>query len=173
MNQFAGVGIYLLLGTVGGLLGSRVKITGGTILGAMLAVIIYKVLADKPWPIPKGYTLFVQILIGVMVGASYTPEIGRMLLKIAFPIIVSTLVLVIAGFLTSLLLAKMGVLDAPTAYLGTSPGAMSALISLAADSEAHPAVVAAFHFVRVVFILVTAPLMFYLMRVWFPEAIVK
>jgi hypothetical protein len=28
-------------------------------------------------------------------------------------------------------------------------------------------------FVRVVFILVTAPLMFYLMRVWFPEAIVK
>jgi hypothetical protein len=173
MNQFAGVGIYLALGTLGGLLGSRLKITGGTILGAMLAVIIYKVLANKPWPVPKEYTLVVQILIGVMAGASYTPEIGRMLLKIAFPIIVSTLILVVAGFLMSLLLAKMGVLDAPTAYLGTSPGAMSALISLAADSEANPAVVAAFHFARVVFILVTAPLMFYLMRVWFPNVIVK
>lgn len=173
MNQLISLGVYLALGLVGGLLGSRLKITGGTILGAMLAVIIYKVWADKPWPLPKEYSFVVQILIGVMAGSSYTPEIGRMLLKIAFPIIVSTLVLVVAGFLTSLLLAKMGVLNAPTAYLGTSPGAMSALISLAADSEANPAVVAAFHFVRVVFILVTAPLMFYLMRVWFPEGILK
>ena len=173
MKQLISLGVYLALGLVGGLLGSRLKITGGTILGAMLAVIIYKVWADKPWPLPKEYSLVVQFLIGVMAGSSYTPETGRMLLQIAFPIIVSTLILVVAGFLTSLLLAKMGVLNAPTAYLGTSPGAMSALISLAADSEANPAVVAAFHFVRVVFILVTAPLMFYLMRVWFPEAIVK
>ena len=173
MSQFAGVGIYLVLGTLGGLLGSRLKISGGTILGAMFAVLIYKVLADKPWPIEKEFALIVQILIGVMVGASYTPEIGRMLLKVAFPIIVSTLILVVAGFMVSLALAKLGVLDAATAYLGTSPGAMSALISLAADSEANPAVVAAFHFVRVVFILVTAPLMFHLMRVWFAGAILK
>jgi membrane AbrB-like protein len=173
MNQMISLGIYLALGLVGGLLGSRLKITGGTILGAMLAVIIYKVWADKPGPVPREYTLVVQILIGVMAGSTYTPEIGRMLLKIAIPIMVSTLVLVVAGLLTSLLLARMGVLNAATAYLGTSPGAMSALISLAADSEANPAVVAAFHFVRVVFILVTAPLIFYLMRVWFPEGILK
>jgi uncharacterized membrane protein AbrB (regulator of aidB expression) len=49
---------------------------------------------------------------------------------------------------------------------------MSALISLAADSEAGPAVVAA-HFVQVVFILVTAPLMFYLMRFGSPEGLLK
>jgi hypothetical protein len=173
MNQITAMLVYLALGTLGGMLGSRLKITGGTILGSMLAVIIYKAMADKPWPVPKEYTLFVQILIGVMVGASYTPEIGRMLLKIVGPIVISTLILVVAGFLMSLLFAKMGVLDAPTAYLGTSPGAMSALITLAADSEAKPAVVAAFHFVRVVFILLTAPLMFYLMRLWFPEMIAK
>lgn len=173
MNQITAVLVYMALGTLGGLLGSRLKITGGTILGAMLVVITYKVLADKPWSVPKGYTLFVQILIGVMVGASYTPEIGRMLLKIIVPIILSTLMLVVAGLVMSLLLARVGVLDAPTAYLGTSPGAMSALITLAADSEANPAVVAAFHFVRVVFILVTAPLIFYLMKLWLPEMIVK
>lgn len=96
-----------------------------------------------------------------------------MLLKIIVPIILSTLMLVVAGLVMSLLLARVGVLDAPTAYLGTSPGAMSALITLAADSEANPAVVAAFHFVRVVFILVTAPLIFYLMKLWLPEMIVK
>jgi uncharacterized membrane protein AbrB (regulator of aidB expression) len=98
MKQLISLGVYLALGSVGGLLGSRLKITGGTILGAMLAVIIYRVWADKPWPLPKEYSLVVQILIGVMAGSSYTPEIGRLLLKIAFPIIVSTLVLVVAGF---------------------------------------------------------------------------
>ena len=65
MNQMVSLGVYLALGLVGGLLGSRLKITGGTILGAMLAVIMYKVWADKPWPVPKEYTLVVQILIGM------------------------------------------------------------------------------------------------------------
>jgi uncharacterized membrane protein AbrB (regulator of aidB expression) len=84
MNQLAGEGICLVIGTLAGLFGSRLKITGGVILGAM-----------------------------------------------------------------------------------------SALITLAAGSEANPAVVAAFHFFRVVFILLTTPAMFYLMRVWFPEVTVK
>jgi uncharacterized membrane protein AbrB (regulator of aidB expression) len=47
-----------------------------------------------------------------------------------------------------------------TAYIGTSPGAMSALIVLALDSGAQPMLVVCFHFVRVVLILLTAPLIF-------------
>jgi hypothetical protein len=68
---------------------------------------------------PEEYSLVVQILIGVMAGSSYTPEIGRLLLKV-LPDHRFDLVLVAAGFLTSLLLAKMGVLNASTAYLGTA-----------------------------------------------------
>jgi hypothetical protein len=49
-------------------------------------------------------------------------------------------------------------LDPGTAYLGTSPGAMSALIVLAIDNPAKEALVVCFHFFRVVFIILTAPI---------------
>ena len=37
---------------------------------------------------------------------------------------------------------------------------MSALIVLAFDSQAHPMLVVCFHFIRVVFVILTAPLIF-------------
>jgi membrane AbrB-like protein len=173
MNQFAVVLIYLALGAVGGMLGSRLKLPGGIMLGAMLAVLLFRIFADKPWPIPKSYAFVVQILLGVMVGASYTPEIGRMFSRIILPIVASTLVLLAAGLLVCIVLAKVGILDIQTAYLSTSPGAMSVLVSLAVESQANPPVVLAFHFFRVVFIIVTAPLVFHLIQLWFPEVKVK
>jgi hypothetical protein len=173
MNQVIAVVAYLALGTVGGLLGSRVKLPGGIMLGAMLAVLLFKLFTEKPGPIPKSYGLVVQILLGVMVGASYTSDIGRMLSRVILPVVASTLVLVAAGLLICMVLAKAGVLDIQTAYLSTSPGAMSVLVSLAVESQANPPVVLAFHFFRVVFIIVTAPLVFHLIQRWFPEVMLK
>jgi len=50
---------------------------------------------------------------------------------------------------------------------------MSVLVSLAVESQANPPVVLAFQFFRVIFIIVTAPLVFHLIRLWFPEEIFK
>ena len=55
---------------------------------------------------------------------------------------------------------RLELLDMGTAYLGTSPGALSALVVLAFDSQAQPMLVVCFHFFRVVFIILTAPLIF-------------
>ena len=67
-------------------------------------------------------------------------------------------VLVGVGILLSIIFTRMGVLDAPSAYLGTSPGAMSALIVLAFESGSSATLVVCFHFFRVVFVILTAPL---------------
>ena len=80
--------------------------------------------------------------------------------KIALPVIISCVVLVGAGVLMALIFTRLGMLDMGTAYLGTSPGAMSALIVMALDSGAQPMLVVCFHFVRVVFVILTAPLIF-------------
>jgi hypothetical protein len=173
MSQIKAMFFYLLLGTIGGLLGSRLKLPGGIMLGAMLAVLLFKVLAEQPLPIPQSYAFGVQILIGILVGAGYTPEIGRMLLRILLPVVASTVILVAGGLLVCLVLVKTGVLDLPTAYLSTSPGAMSVLVSLAVESQANPPVVLAFHFFRLAFIIVTAPLVFHLIQSWFPGGIPK
>jgi membrane AbrB-like protein len=161
MNNITGLLIYLVVGTAGGLLGSRLKITGGTLIGAMVAVILFKMLVQKDLEIPQSYTFFVQILIGIMVGISYSPDMNKLFTRIAVPVIISTLVLVAAGLGICIILIKTGLLDASTSYLSTSPGAMVAMISLAAESKANSPVVLTFHFFRIVFIILTAPLVFH------------
>ena len=66
--------------------------------------------------------------------------------------------LVGVGILLSIIFTRMGILDAPSAYLGTSPGAMTVLIVLALESGSSATLVVCFHFFRVVFVILTAPL---------------
>lgn len=167
MNNISGLLIYLVVGTVGGLLGSRLKITGGTLIGAMLAVILFKMLVQKDLDIPKSYTVFIQILVGIMVGITYSPDMNKLFTKIALPVIISTLILVAAGLGICIALIKTGLLDASTSYLSTSPGAMIAMISLAAESKANSPVVLAFHFFRIAFIILTAPMVFHFIHYLF------
>jgi membrane AbrB-like protein len=79
---------------------------------------------------------------------------------LAIPVIISCVVLVGTGVILAVVFTRLGLLDIGTAYLGTSPGAMSALIVLALESEAQPMLVVCFHFIRVVFVILTAPLIF-------------
>lgn len=160
MNSIKVLSFYLCVGTLGGFCGYKLKIPAGTLVGAMLAVIVTKIVLKSYWEMPKGFTFVIQILLGVMVGAMYNPSIIKMLNKIAIPVVSSTVVLMGVGILLSLIFTKLGLLDIGTAYLGTSPGAMSALIPLAFDSQADASLVVCFHFFRVVFIVLTAPIIF-------------
>ncbi|UCD32048.1 MAG: AbrB family transcriptional regulator [Desulfobacterales bacterium] len=160
MNSIAGLFFYLCVGALGGFCGSKLKIPAGTLVGAMLAVILTKMVLKSYWEMPKEFTFVIQILLGVMVGATYNPSIIKTLGKIALPVVSSTIVLIVAGIILSLIFTKLGLLDIGTAYLGTSPGAMSALIPLAFDSQADATLIVCFHFFRVVFIVLTAPLIF-------------
>jgi len=158
MDSILGLSFYIFLGTLGGFLGSKLKITGGTLIGAMLAVILVKMFLQANWEIPKSFTFILQIFLGIMVGASFQPDMVKTLTKIIIPVITSTVILVGTGIILSILFTKLNILDSGTAYLGTSPGAMSALIVLAIDNPAKEALVVCFHFFRVVFIILTAPI---------------
>jgi membrane AbrB-like protein len=148
------------LGIVGGALGVKLKIPAGALIGAMLTIILFKMTLKMHWEIPKGFTFALQVFLGVMVGATFQPELLHVMKKIALPVIISSVVLVGAGILMAVIFSRLGLVDFGTAYLGTSPGAMSALIVMALDSGAQPMLVVCFHFVRVVFVILTAPLIF-------------
>jgi len=160
MSFSPGLLIYLGLGIVGGALGVKLKIPAGALIGAMLTIIVFKMTLKMHWEIPKGFTFALQVFLGVMVGATFQPELLHVMKKIALPVIISSVVLVGAGILMAVIFSRLGLVDFGTAYLGTSPGAMSALIVMALDSGAQPMLVVCFHFVRVVFVILTAPLIF-------------
>jgi membrane AbrB-like protein len=160
MRSSLGLFAYLGLGLVGGALGAKLKIPAGALIGAMLTIILFKMTMKMHWEIPKGFTFALQVFLGIMVGATFQPDLLHVMKKIALPVIISCVVLVGSGIIMAVIFAKLGLLDIGTAYLGTSPGAMSALIVMALDSGAQPMLVVCFHFFRVVFVILTAPLIF-------------
>ncbi len=160
MNSIVSIAIYLCVGALGGFVVSRFKIPAGAMIGAMLAVVLFKLILQRNWPVPRNFGLVVQVLVGVMVGVSFHPDMLKTLDKILIPVTSSTFILVGIGFLLALIYAKTGLLDLKTAYLGTSPGAMVALVFMALETQSNATVVATFHFFRIFFIVLTAPLLF-------------
>jgi len=149
--------LYLGVGLLGGAVGLQLKFPGSVIIGSTLAVLMVKILLKSPWSPHQHINVGIQIMLGIFIGTRYSPELGRMLLKVIFPVIFS------------IILVKLHILDIPTAYLSTSPGAFSALVTLSLDSNADPSIVAAFHFFRVVFIFITAPIIFNVMQLVIKE----
>ena len=164
MQDLGNTALYLGLGAIGGLLGIKLKFPGSVIICSMLAVMLARIFLQSSWQAPKYFVLVIQIALGVMVGMGYTPALARELGKVLLPVMASTLVLVSAGLIMAVVMVKLGLLNIPDAYLSTSPGAMSALLSLSLESSANPGIVAAFHFFRIIFILLTAPVVFGCLR---------
>ena len=159
MNPNLGWLVYVGLGTLGGLVGSRLKIPAGSLIVAMLTIIAFKLITKIDWQMPKGFNFILQVALGIMVGASFQPNMLPVLKKLFLPILTSTITLVGVGILLALIFARLGIMEAPAAYLSTSPGAMSALIVLAFESGASATLVVCFHFFRVAFVVLTAPLL--------------
>lgn len=157
MNQYLGFGLYLGIGTIGGLLGARIKIPGGVLTGAMISVIVCKLFMQTQWEMPKGFNFITQVLVGVMVASTFHPDMLKTLKSIAIPVIISSIMLVGAGCLLAIVIYRLNLLDAATAYIATSPGAMTSLIPLSVEGSANPVIVTCFHFFRLLFILLTAP----------------
>lgn len=157
MNAYSGLGLYLCIGAVGGLIGAKFKVPAGVLTGAMLSVVICKLSMQSEWEMPDGANFIIQTLVGVMVASTFHPAMLKTLKLVALPVILSSLVLVCAGGLLAILISRLDLLDPATAYVATSPGAMTALIPLSMEINANPVIVTCFHFFRLLFILFTAP----------------
>ena len=157
MNQYLGFSLYLGIGTIGGLLGARIKIPGGVLTGAMISVIVCKLFMQTQWEMSKGINFITQVLVGVMVASTFHPDMLKTLKSIAIPVVLSSVMLVLAGCLLAIIIYRLDLLDPATAYIATSPGAMTSLIPLSVEGGANPVIVTCFHFFRLLFILLTAP----------------
>jgi len=160
MMNYSGVGLYLAVGAIGGSIGIKLKIPAGVLIGAMAGVIVCKLFMHVQWEMPKSFGFVVQVLLGVMVASTFHPDMLKTLKSVAIPVVVSSIVLIGVGGILSVIFYRLNLLGASTAYIATSPGAMSALVAMSLEGNANSVVVTCFHFFRLVFILLTAPWIF-------------
>ena len=160
MTNFWGVGLYLLVGALCGWIGDKLKVPAGAMIGAMAGVILCKFLIHDEVAMPRSFGFVVQAALGVLVASTFHPDMLKTLKSLAIPVVVSSLVLIGTGGILAIVFYRLNLLGASTAYIATSPGAMSALIAMSLDGSASPVLVTCFHFFRLVFILLTAPWIF-------------
>jgi membrane AbrB-like protein len=151
----------LLAAFAGGYVGVKLKIPAGALLGALVATVAIRFLGAKAREIPYIFSFLGQVFIGLIIGGGVTLELFENLSKCWVPLVVSMFGFIFVGLGFAFLIYKMGYLDFSTAYLGTSPGAMSAMVIVGVEYGANAAIVTLFHFLRVILVLITAPIVFF------------
>ena len=112
----------LIIATLGGLLGVKLKLPVGGMLGAMLATAIYNLIFDPVVIMPDGFRLLFQIPLGVMIGSQVRKQDllhMRSLGKSAGVVIGSFLIF---NLLAGLMIYAISGFNAVTSLFATAPG---------------------------------------------------
>ena len=153
--------ILLSIALIAGYLGLKLKIPAGGIIFSLIAVGGVKLLSRmETGPIPGFLNLIPQAALGLFIGTQFTNRVLEEVSKMWGYIFISVLVLFVTGIILAVVYAKMNLLNPPTAYLSTSPGALTGMIFMSLDvKEVNAPVVAIFHLIRMSSLVLTGPIM--------------
>ncbi len=164
MSHMADMGVFITGGVVGGLLMHQTKLPAGALLGALLGGIACKFLVKHGVALPDSWQLALQIFIGLAIASKFELEMLAILKPLLVPILFSAIALAVTGLISTILLVKLGLLDAGTAYLATSPGAMTVMLGVASSMDVNAPVTVVFHLARIMMIVVSAPFVVKLLK---------
>jgi membrane AbrB-like protein len=136
----------------------RLRVPSGALLGAMLVVAALNLTRWFPvaeLPDPARFLAFVAL--GWSIGAAFTPETLSVLRMAAGPVLGVVVLLIVTGAALAVALVRFGDLDPATAFLAASPGALSQMIAVSAETGADSPLVATVHIVRVFAVLLVSP----------------
>ena len=153
--------ITLLVGSIGGFIGYKLRIPAGAMLGSMLAVGIYSTLGFQVY-MPYQVRLGVQIGVGCLLGLSLNRETLKQLKTLILPALIITVSLLICSLVTGFILYKLCKLDIYTAFLSSSAGGMMEITMLAVTMGADGPKVAVLHLVRMITVVSIIPLLLHI-----------
>ncbi len=150
-------GATLLIAAACGTLASFLRVPSGPMLIALAAGAVLNVSGAVEFELPRWLLTGTYALIGWTIGLRFTPGILVHAFR-GFPKILLNVALLIGfsagvGFLLSEILG----IDALTAYLATSPGAMETIAIIAASSHADAPFIIALQMVRFLTIIAIGP----------------
>ncbi|WP_256674687.1 AbrB family transcriptional regulator [Ectopseudomonas mendocina] len=148
-----------LAGVLGGYLASLADWPLPWMVGSLLAVILLRCIADRPFSEVPGGRRVGQWLIASGIGLHFTSDVLEQVL--------SHLPVIIMGALGTLLLSLIGIailrragVDRATAFFASMPGGASEMVNLALRHNAQPARVAAAHSLRLLLVVLLIPALF-------------
>lgn len=158
--------VYLIgVGLIGGITGHKLHIPAGGMVGAIIAIIIFKYLnSEQALSLPSGFVLFSQIAIGIAIGASFTSDFFQQLRAVMLPAFIAVFLLLSISGLIAFLLKRFTDLDTATVLLSMVPGGLTEMGSFALAFNAKGTVVLTIHLLRILAITVLVPLVMALIK---------
>lgn len=161
-------GQFLLLivcGTVSAFLFHALRIPGGYMLGAIIGSMAAKLFGSIDAEIPRSVFTCAEIAMGICVGAMFSPEILAEA-KSQIPVMVlSTVILLLAGTVSAVIVYRMTGLDVVSSIMATSPGGLSASIGMA-EAGHSKAMVSAFQMLRLYAVISFVPVCCWIVRLF-------
>jgi membrane AbrB-like protein len=139
---------------------SAAGLPSAALFAALFVGIAYALLFGDEHPLtpPKPVLTFGQVVIGVALGAQLTSGTLRAVVGDWLPIAVITVATLLISLGAGLLLSRATGLDRPTALLGLIAGGASGIVAMADELGADARLVAFMQYLRVLIVVITAPL---------------
>jgi membrane AbrB-like protein len=146
----------LLIAGGGGWLFARAGLPLPWMLGAMLACTLGALL-KAPIAAPAIVRPPMTMIIGVMLGAGFTPQIFGQLLGWGVSLLGLALFLVVAGTACVTYFRRVGKLDVLTAYFAGMPGGLVEMVAMADQRGGDVRTIALLHSARIFLLVMTLP----------------
>mgnify|MGYP000662634387 FL=1 len=150
--------VYVLAGTVFGLLALKTGLPAAPLAGALIGAAVVSMsgrVEVAEWP--SGTRTALQIGIGTVIGTGLTRASLDQLQNLWRPAVLITVTLVLTGIAIGLWTSRLLGVDPLITLLGAAPGGISGMSLVGADYGVGAAV-AALHAVRLVTVLLVLPL---------------
>ncbi|MEA4882284.1 MAG: AbrB family transcriptional regulator [Clostridia bacterium] len=158
--------ITLVVAAVGGLVGVRLRIPAGALLGAMIAVGAYNIASTQVY-VPAAVKIVAQILAGAVIGVQINRDTIVGFKDLALPAIILVLGMFFVNLAVGLLIARVSKLDLVTSLFASSPGGITEMTLAAQALGADTPKVALLQSLRLISIISFMPIVLrYFVRVF-------
>lgn len=147
----------LLIGALGGIVGIKLKIPAGAMIGSMIFVAIFNIFTSKGY-VPSDLKIVGQIIIGAIVGLNFTMESVIELKKLVVPAIILVIGLTTLSLILGFFVHKITGLDLITSLFSCAPGGLADMTIMAESFGGQIHIVALLHLIRLTTVLTVLPL---------------
>jgi membrane AbrB-like protein len=158
MGDLAKIGLTLAIAMGGGFCLHKMKAPVGAFIGAMAGAILLNLTLEAAY-IPVSFRVFIQMFVGMRVGAKMTKRDVYELRYMIAPLVILVVSMLLLNFIFATAIHSLGRLDVATALFASAPGGMADMAIISDELGANPVHVSALQLTRVLFInLIISPL---------------
>ncbi|MFY8092706.1 MAG: AbrB family transcriptional regulator [Niveispirillum sp.] len=149
----------MVLGTAGGSLCFKLHVPLAFMIGAMLATTV-AALAGVRTLVPQGLRDGLVIVLGIMLGSSFTPALLGHLAEWSVSLVFMAVYIVIAAAAGTFYLRRFARYDPPTAYFTAMPGGFTEMVMMGGALGGDDRSIALGHSLRIMLVVMMVPFAF-------------